>query len=54
MPDSDTLKPAAMTSPAEDQLLDYQSFNIFALAGLIFGVLSAASLIDHLIWLMLL
>ena len=51
MTDSDTLKPAAMTSPAEDQLLDYQSFNIFALAGLIFGVLSAASLIDHLFWL---
>ena len=48
---SDTSKPAAMTSPAEDQLINYQSFNIFALAGLIFGLLSAASLIDHLFWL---
>ena len=51
MTDSDTLKSAAMTSPAEDQLIDYQSFNIFALAGLIFGLLSPASLIDHLFWL---
>ena len=40
-----------MTSPTEDHLIDYQSFNIFALAGLIFGLLSVASLIDHLFWL---
>jgi hypothetical protein len=43
--------PTAMSRPAEDHLVDYESFNIFALAGLLLGLASAASLIDHLFWL---
>ena len=42
----------AMSRPAEDQLVDYQSFNIFALVGFVLGLASVASLLlaESLFW----
>ncbi|MCG8583905.1 MAG: hypothetical protein MI757_04245 [Pirellulales bacterium] len=51
MTDSQSATAPAMSAPAEDQLADYQSFNIFALAGFVFGLASVASLLDRLFWL---
>ena len=46
-----TLATPAMSSPTEDLTLDYQSFNIFALVGFVFGLASAVSLFDEkLFW----
>lgn len=51
MTESKYVASPAMSQPAEDQLVDYQSFNIFALAGFVLGFASAASLLDRLFWL---
>ena len=40
-----------MSSPAEDRISGYQTFNIFALAGFLLGIVSVVSLVDYLFWL---